>query len=431
MAKDSLGLKIYAYGFDILGFEIQNTQFDIKGVGEVEFIKFNESEKLERADGVVLPQGIFEQLEKKDAFYGEWVNVKVSTELLLEREREVTNLLKNRKWICFLVAEIVDRVPQGDIKDTDLCKRILNNFSVDRAKIDGNAQVESKTNEFITFIENYGIAKTVFRLPYSSKIEIKVLAKSNKGVVGLDIGNQVFLLPFHTTKRDEETLINALGLVIKSIIDYRQKRVLEAPLWLEEFGFNAEERITQHISSLMKQLEQLRYELEAWNKYKLILTTSGDILKDIVVNILEVYFGFSVDPIDEKREDAKILDNEGQALVMVEVKGTKKGIKREHINQVDSHRERNELTSDTLGILIINNEMSCVSIDQKIATEVPPEQIKHARNMNVLIIRTIDLLMLMKQLETLTNKKEVLLNIFNSGGGWLKASPEGYELYSE
>ena len=113
---------------------------------------------------------------------------------------------------------------------------------------------------------------------------------------------------------------------------------------------------------------------------------------------------------------------------MVEIKGTTKGIKREHINQVDSHRERNELPPSIPGILLINNEMSIEGITQRLTTTVDEEQIKHAQKLNVLIVRTIDLLFLMKHLEDDPKRKDKLLRLLSSRGGWVSTNLEGYKL---
>ncbi len=71
------------------------------------------------------------------------------------------------------------------------------------------------------------------------------------------------------------------------------------------------------------------------------------------------------------------------------------------------------------GILLINNEMSIEGITQRLATAVAEEQIKHAQNFNVLIVRTIDLLFLMKHFENDPERKDKLLKLLSSGGGWL------------
>ena len=64
-----------------------------------------------------------------------------------------------------------------------------------------------------------------------------------------------------------------------------------------------------------------------------------------VITIAREFFDVPVDPIDELKEDAKILDEHGGIQAFLEVKGTNSGIKREHINQVDSHRERSRVAA--------------------------------------------------------------------------------------
>jgi hypothetical protein len=131
--------------------------------------------------------------------------------------------------------------------------------------------------------------------------------------------------------------------------------------------------------------------------------------------------------VDEGREDFKIVD--AKTVVAVgEAKGTNGGIKRDHINQVDSHRERLGLTDAVPGLLLINNQMDVSGIAKRGETQVALEQVRHARRMNVLIARTIDLLYLMRYLEDDVDKRAKLLALIRGGGGWLAAGPSGYRI---
>src|SRR5262249_46855326 len=156
--------------------------------------------------------------------------------------------------------------------------------------------------------------------------------------------------------------------------------------------------------------------------------SSGDILRDRVVALLRDFFGLKVESSEEFIEDAKITNDEGGPVAFIETKGVKSGVKREFINQVDSHRERHGFEASIPGLLIINNEMSLTGIDKRLSTTIAEDQIKHARNLNVLIVRTIDLLFFMKQLESAKDRKTKFLEILNSGGGWLKASATSYNI---
>lgn len=430
--------KVFAYGFDALGFALPNETLKLKNVGEIEFVRFEDNKNLADADGVIIPQGIFEKIEYKKWTISTKINVYVYEELLLERQKQVHNLIREEKWVCFLVGQIIDYLdrelddPQ-DIGDADLCKRILNKLHVHRNSIQGTPDVNAKENEFLSYIRDYGVAKTSMVLR-SGKDELgmRVLADTaEREIVGLEFLSKLFFLPFHTTKRDLSTLKSILSTLTQAIIDYRLKRTLQVPAWTNEFKFTLENDLESEVSSLLEHLDTLQAKLNKWKSYKAILTASGDILKTKVIEILEDFFNLRVDPIDEKIEDAKIIDDQGRVLVLIEIKGTKKGIKREQINQVDSERERNELPPSTPAVLIINNEMSSSGVINRLSSIVPIEHIKHAVNFNVLIIRTIDLLFIMKRMENSVNRNDEILKLLSSGGGWLKANAESVELVTD
>lgn len=425
------GIRVFAYGFDAAGFETPREPTRLANIGRIEFIQFDDATSLDSADGVIIPQGIFESTER--SANGFHTRVRVHRDLLLERDRQISNLIREGKWVCFLVDEIVDRVsgltPQ-DIRDTDLCKRFLNLFGVQRNRVGGITVSDVKANEFISYIYEYGVAKTVLKFP-RKQFESRVIAKAGNDVVGVEFHSQYFFLPFHTTKRDPATATSIVRVVAQAIFDYRQKRIVEIPAWVDEFQFSSEESLRSQISALREQANRLQNQLQSWRGYKAILTTSGDILKNRLVRILEDFFLLEVDPIDENREDAKILDEGGKILAMIETKGTKRGIKREYINQVDSHRERNELPTSIPGVLFINNEMSIAGIDKRLETKVPDDQIKHAKTLNILIVRTIDLLFLTRHLENNPDRQAELMRLLLSSGGWLRADSEGYGVVSE
>jgi hypothetical protein len=405
---------------------------------DVEFLPFDANAVLDEADAVIIPQGIFENFESSRRIGETYTDVQCSKAILQERQRQVFNLIEEKKWVCFLVGSIVDEVPQGDwnsqeIDDTDLCKRILNELEITKHKrqtIDGLTIFNTKRDEFRPYLKGYGVANTVFELPYDRDRQFEIIAESGGTAVAIEWAHQVFFLPFHTTKRDIVTLNLIATEVSRAILDYRQKRIAEVPAWLDEFKFATEEKLGSEIDALQRQIADRKDQIQIWRDYKAILSTSGDILKERVVAMLRSFFGVRVDALEEFREDAKILDDTGEVIAFVEIKGTKGGIKREHINQVDSHRERAGLSSSVSGVLIINNEMSVGGIKERFETTVPGEQIDHAKKLNVLIIRTIDLLFIIRQFEDIPNKTEKFLELLRGGGGWLKATPTDYQIIS-
>jgi len=426
---------IIAYGFDGLDFDLPEHAAQIDQDVTVVFEALDSPRNLDSAQGAIIPQGIFEEIEILDSYSGQVGKVKVRHDLLLDKEREVSNLIATDNWVCFLVGEVVDKVPDGyrsprPVRDTDLCKKLLNQFGIGRDAVKGLAQLQAKDNAFVPYVRKYGVARTVLHVPRDVRFQMRPIAQSGNSLVGLEVESRVFFLPFHTTKRDSETLISIVKTVSQAVSDYRQKHTISLPDWLVGFEFEKERELQSAFDVHIKKAKKLRAELAQWGRRKAVLTTSGETLRQIVIEILTRYFGFRVEHADEYREDLKIVDQNSEPFCLLEVKGVKTGIKRDYINQVDSHRERNSLPSSTPGALIINNEMDLIGIDRRLDTTVPEQHIKHARSLNVLIVRTIDLLFLMRHLETkdLQGRRAEFLQVLNSGGGWLKADPDRYEL---
>jgi hypothetical protein len=404
---------------------------------QVEFLPLQSPGALDQADGAIIPQGIFEKIDFQQSYVaGTHTTVRVNTALLQERQKQIFNMVEDGKWACFLVGSIIDNVPQGDwdsqdIDDTDLCKRILNALEITkhkRQKIDGMTVFNTKRDEFRPYLKGYGVVNTVFELPYDREKQFQIIAESASTAVAIEWAHQVFFLPFHTAKRDVVTLNLIATEVSRAILDYRQKRIAEMPAWLDEFKFSTEEKLGSEVEALQKQIADREGQIQIWRDYKAILSASGDILKETAVAILRGFFGLNVEAPEEYREDAKILDEADEALAFVEIKGTKAGIKREQINQVDSQRERAGLSASLPGVLIINNEMSVGGIKERFETTVPGEQIDHAKRLNVLLVRTIDLLFLIRQFEDIPNKQEKFMEILKSGGGWLRVTPTDYQV---
>ena len=433
MESQKLG-QFYTYGFDKLRFDLPDEPLVIPNVGKIEFIDFNSTKSLDEADGVVIPQGIFESYSIKRHF-NIYTVVQCEKNQLMERYKQINNMLKDNKWVCFLVRQMVDRVPQGyeseDISDIDLCKVILNYIDIKRSSVDQGLVSASLRDEFKTYAAKYGVAQTIFDTYYSNRDKVSALLKSSRNIVGFEYESIIFFLPFHSTKFGTTDLTELAALVITSILDYRSKKIIELPEWLNKFEFNAEIGLKQELEELSKKFIDTEAKLNSWKNFKSILTTSGENLKKAAINILENYFSLLIDPIDEGIEDAKLLDSSNNVVAFLEFKGTNKGIKRENINQIDSARERRGLDASTCGILIINNEMKLAGIDERLNTSVQTDHIKHARNMNVLIIRAIDLLYFMKHIESSNDRNRKFLNLINSGGGWLYADPSEFKILDQ
>src|SRR4051812_45121486 len=92
----------------------------------------------------------------------------------------------------------------------------------------------------------------------------------------------------------------------------------------------------------------------------------------------------------------KLIGEDGKVIAVCEIKGINRSVKRENINQTDSHRERSGFDEGFPALLIVNtNIKSARSLAEK-DQDIAVEQVKHAVHMHVLIMRTIDLLGLLR-----------------------------------
>jgi len=431
-------LRVAAYGFDEAGFRSPSGQSESSWETDstvITWVPYQDPQRLDQFDAVITPQGIFEEISYRDTFTGTRGVVKCDRDLLLERDRQVRNLAEKGGWICILVEAVVDEVPDGSgygretVDDSDLCKLILNALRVRRQPYTkGLSGCRAVRNEFIEYVRNHGIAKTIFEA--RDRNSTTSLIEHGSAQVGIEVARQFFFLPFVGSRREFELAKEVISVAVDSVAAYRLKTNEEVPPWTDQLRFARETELLQRSKQVQKELSEILAEFAKWRRYKRLLATSGDLLKRDVVEVLRDFFGLRVDPIDELKEDFKILGKDAVAC-MGEVKGTNGGLKREHVNQVDSHRERAGLDKNIPGLLIINSQMEVLSIDERLKAQVAKEQIAHASAMNVMVMRTIDFLYFMGRLEASADRGEKLLAILRGGGGWLRADAEDYRLVKD
>ncbi|MDB4977921.1 MAG: hypothetical protein JWM56_107 [Candidatus Peribacteria bacterium] len=427
--------QVIAYGFEAADLNPPSGGECETKDANIHFINFFDSaDYYKNANGVIIPSGIFDKIEQRGDGYGHVYSTITCKDydMVYEKEKQLLNHLKDGGWICFLVTDtIIDSYTityayghNSAIKscnDTDLCKRLLNIYGISRKSIDVNTQVSAKRDEFIPLMREFGIAKNSFILR-EAKGTPTVLAEVAGSPVGLTINGNLFFLPIHYTRASDAKKI--AEAVTGAIIKYRKDRATFVPLWIKDLKFNSEHSIAAEILKLESALLEQRQMAQVFDEYKTILVTQSDTLRNEVASILKDFFGLNAVPMNENVEDIKIIDGHGQIQFLMECKGTNSGVTREYINQTDSFRERNNLTITIPAILMINNEKKIESIEKRQSTKVVNDQIKKAVSDNILIIRTIDLLFLMKQYESLgiSERKDGIKKLFNSGGGWLKVN---------
>jgi hypothetical protein len=429
---------VFAYGFDQAGFTTTHGPISINSSVSVQFVDFYSSINLNEADGVIVPQGIFEKIETRtDLFsglFGEKTFVLVDKSLLLERERQVFNLLRDGKWICFLVGEITDQIAQGlhsePISDTDLCKRILNAFMIDRRRryrLEIPLELKVRDEEFEPYMSHYGRPTTVFELPQDLPTERHAIAWLGNGVVGMEIDAQLFFLPFESTRRTLEVATHILTLLTPAINQYRRDRIIAVPDWVDEFHFKPEEPLYLEINDLLGKLNRLESELASLKDYKAILASSGIYLRNKLVALFESVFDLKVQCID-REERFLVVKDDDSPVALVESEGIQGGVQAASIERLARARRQHGLRDLFPAALLINNDMAVTNVGERSATSIGSDVLEAAVQQNVLIMRTIDLLFLLNHLEKSPNKKGRMVHLLTSGSGWLKASTGSYDV---
>lgn len=393
----------------------------------VTFEPFDTSRRFNDFDGVVVFQGIFEKIEPVRGSYldGPSLNITCREDDLDRRLKETGLLMSAGGFLCVVLrSPFIDQTRRQDCGSTDLAKCLLNIPHFYRKKFSTRQpSVRATRNEWQPFLELYGAANTWFE-NLNDRLDLKVLAKTGRKVVGLVIDGKKFFVPSLPLNNDSQTE-EYFKLLCCALVGSRKQLAVELPDWLDEHKLPGETDRENLRQKLLTEVSEIDDFLARLALFKRVLVYSGDILVDAVRDVLEHGFGFRVDPFDEFREDLKVLDEEHNPLALIEVKGTNAGLKREHVNQTDSHRERAGFQVGFPTLLVINPLIkSTRSLSDK-DKELPIENVEHAARNRVLVLRTLDLLRLLGHVMDDRCTAEQVLTVLTSETGWLQVGEDG------
>jgi hypothetical protein len=398
------------------------------------FEPYDTKRRFDEFDCTILFQGIFESFSWKDSGYlGErYLSCQCDKDELDKRNKELSLLLEKKNgFACFLLCDEFIDSGRGSYASKDLCKIHLNAQSFYRENFNNRyTHLDIKRPEFENFLGRYGAACSHFR-NYNDGIKWRIIAEHENQTVGFILWDRVFFVPTLIPENDKNIIEEYFTLLAEALISVQKKLTFELPPWVDSFEFSDEKELKNENDALMKKVRDNNEKLQELRTFKKVIILSGEVLVDSVINIFKKGFEFSLDTKDELREDLKILDENGKPIVFVEVKGTNTGVKREHINQCDSHREKAGLPLNFPSILVINTHIkNARNIDEK-DQEIAVEQIKHATKNNVLILRTLDLLRLLSLKFDRGIPKNEIISLLSINFGWLKVSKDKWEVIQE
>lgn len=395
------------------------------------FEPFSTTHRFQEYDGVILFQGIFETFEEKSNYMSSYLSHACDGDELDKRKKEARLLVGQGGFLCFLLTEpFIDQDNGRDFSATDLAKYHLGYRNFYRENFSRRiAHVDPVLDEFKRFLDVFGAASSHFKW-YNDSLDCRVLAKVGDRPVGIVINGSDYFLPSLVPDARLEVVAEYFELLADGLTAVHNKRHQTVPSWIAAYEFEEEKLLSIKAETLREQLAEIDQRVSQLDQYKAALFHSGAELVRDVKQILEVALGVFVDSVDELREDIKLMDKSKKPLCVCEIKGINRGIKRENINQTDSHRERSGFDSSFPAVLIANTAIKSARTLAEKDQEVAVEQVKHAVLMRVLVVRTLDLLGLLRLVLSGKLTQTSALNLLLKNVGWLRIQGDDVQVVS-
>jgi hypothetical protein len=207
------------------------------------------------------------------------------------------------------------------------------------------------------------------------------------------------------------------------------------PAFLEGLRLPGEDEVLAEIEQVDTKLARLRERAAYLEHFRLLLGPrgTGPALEQLVIEALNVVLEgteySAEDREDVGAEDFWIVGPTGDAA-LAEVKGTNHHVRRDDVNQVDSHRDAADRPQEFPGLLIVNIFRGHHTLEQR-ELPVPEQPLGRAVNSNVLILRTKDLYDLVALKLGGRDAGQQLVEALSAEGGWLVVTDGAVTVRSE
>lgn len=337
----------------------------------------------------------------------------------VRREREVFHALEKGSVVC--VTYMFDEINHRILERIGIGISGFNKTRVD---------IVTKRSEFSTFMKRYGAADTRFRGDFDDIIcetenrdKVGFAKKVKKGVL-IFLPCKVMLKQYD----EPDFLRGFLPALLEALKAYGPRIQYKPPNFIDSYRFPKEASIISEIEELQKELSKRTESLNRYLKLKEILWFRDTELVNAVMNFL-ADMGIKTKRDEVYEEDFWILHHEKEA-VMVEIKGLDKNLARLHISQLDEHRAAREKPDDFPALLVVNSFNQATSLKEK-DQPISPNEIRKAVQINVLILRTLDLCNVYSLIESKRLEIGTLLKIIREESGWLRITPSGLDIIKE
>jgi hypothetical protein len=221
-----------------------------------------------------------------------------------------------------------------------------------------------------------------------------------------------------------------LRWLFEAVESHRRGAADVVPPFLSSLRLPGEDDVLEDIARAESDLSSLRARATEFERFRLLLGPrgTGAALESLVIESLNTIFVDTPyraeDRDDVGVEDFWIVGPNGD-FALAEVKGQNTHVRRDDVNQVDSHREAlGDRAQGLPGLLIVNIFRGQSSIEQRLLP-VPDQISSRAASSEVLVLRTADLYNLVGVKLRGGDASADFVNALGSGGGWLEVRDDG------
>ena len=238
----------------------------------------------------------------------------------------------------------------------------------------------------------------------------------------------IYVLPGQPTV---ENRTDFMPVLIRALLRFRSVSRPRRAFITESFQFTRERQVRANRDTLAKKTSELDQELGEYEARKDILFLRDDELADRIADWLPQHLHLPTKRMEEYREDLWITDEQGGERAICEVKALNDNVKRKHISQLVLHREERERPDEYPSILVANTFADAATVREKDRQRVATLEVRKAVKLHVLVVRTLDLLRLLDQVETGSLTQAQVEQLLLTSTGWLRVTAKGYGIVKD
>lgn len=189
----------------------------------------------------------------------------------------------------------------------------------------------------------------------------------------------------------------------------------EMPEWADNFNILNEKKECDELShdlerltKLQDKIENRKNEIKRIQKYKTLITATGNILEDMVKQVLSE-IGFQIQSAEKGRSD--IIAQYNDTDIVAEIKGVSKSAAEKHAAQLEKwvaqFIEENENTPKAL---LIVNAYNSTPVFDRTEDVFPAQMLKYCKNREHILLSTTQLLCIYIDITNHPEKKDDLIN---------------------